>query len=156
MLSRSSFRTELDGSAKLLGGGGVRTHNQHTRIHRHHQLRAPIPCASAETEAMESPADLTRSRDLWGQINERERDRKHARARGATDRRSDPRTYDIFPCSGVPLLHGSVAQGPASPAPARAIPAGRTPVVSRRTWKRGVLGCMVLRILNPLSQLPSS
>lgn len=133
----------------------MRTHNQHTRIHRHHQLRAPIPCASAETEAMESPParphPVERGTILFlrGQINERERerDRKHARARGATDRRSDPRTYDIFPCSGVPLLHGSVAQGPASPAPARAIPAGRTPVVSRRTWKRGVLGCMVPRIL---------
>jgi hypothetical protein len=96
VLSRSSFRTELDGSAKLLGGGGVRTHNQHTRIHRHHQLRAPIPCASAETEAMESPADLTRSREgrsySYGGKSTRER-QEARRARGATDRRSDPRTH---------------------------------------------------------------
>lgn len=94
MFSRSSFRTELDGSAKLLGGGGVRTHNQHTRIHRHHQLRAPIPCASAETEAMESPVERGTILFLRGQINGRERERQEARrARGATDRRSDPRTY---------------------------------------------------------------
>jgi hypothetical protein len=77
---------------------------------------------------------------LRGQINERET--------GSTTRArrdwSTIRSSHTFPCSGVPLLHGSVAQGPASPAPA--IPAGRTLVVSRRTWKREVLGSIVPKI----------
>jgi hypothetical protein len=80
------------------GRGGVRTYNQHTRIHRHHQLPAcaqcPYPAASAETEAaMESPADdhLNPShRDPMGQ-NQRE----SGSTRGTT-----ARTLHLFPCAG--------------------------------------------------------
>lgn len=148
MLSRSSFRTELDGSAKLLGGGGVRTHNQHTRIHRHHQLRAPIPCASAETEAMESPParphPVERGTILFlrGQINERERETgsTHARAARLTD---DPILAHIS-MLGRPLA-SRIRRARSSIARARARDSGRPS--SRRIpayverWKRGVLGC---------------
>jgi hypothetical protein len=91
-----AFQTVCELNSMVIGEGRwracVRTMNEHTRIHRHHQLHA---CAhtlpSAETEA-----------DGLNQSGARER--KHAR-RGATDRFPIPARISMRGRASPCLLH---------------------------------------------------
>lgn len=147
MFSRSSFRTELDGSAKLLGGGGglavacARTISTRASIAIISCVR-PYPVPPPKPRLWRARSREGRSYSYGGKsTGERERDRKHdARAARLTD---DPILAHIS-MLGRPLA-SRIRRARSSIARARARDSGRPS--SRRIpayverWKRGVLGC---------------